>query len=34
LQNFFNLPDLPIDDSVDAIGIGLAALQGVRNQIS
>lgn len=34
LQNFFNLPDLPIDDSVDAIGISLAALQGVRNQIS
>ena len=34
LQNFFNLPDLPIDDSVDAIGIALAGLQGVRNQIS
>lgn len=33
LQQFFDLADLPIDDSVDAIGIALAGLNGVRNQI-
>jgi crossover junction endodeoxyribonuclease RuvC len=33
LQRLFNLQKLPIDDSVDAIGIALAAFQGVRNQI-
>jgi crossover junction endodeoxyribonuclease RuvC len=34
LQQFFDLETLPIDDSVDAIGIALAGLNGVRNQIS
>jgi crossover junction endodeoxyribonuclease RuvC len=33
LQKLFNLEYLPIDDSVDAIGIGYAALCGLRNQI-
>ncbi|MEB3308598.1 MAG: crossover junction endodeoxyribonuclease RuvC [Snowella sp.] len=33
LQHFFGLEKLPIDDSVDAIGIALAGLQGVRNDI-
>jgi len=33
LQQFFDLANLPIDDSVDAIGIALAGLNGVRNQI-
>jgi crossover junction endodeoxyribonuclease RuvC len=33
IQHFFDLEDLPIDDSVDAIGIALAALNGVRNDI-
>ena len=30
----FNLETLPIDDSVDAIGIGYAGLCGLRNNIS
>ncbi len=34
LQQFFGLDNLPIDDSVDAIGIALAGLNGVRNDIS
>jgi crossover junction endodeoxyribonuclease RuvC len=33
LQRFFRLEQLPIDDSIDAIGIAFAAFQGVRNQI-
>ncbi|WP_013320540.1 crossover junction endodeoxyribonuclease RuvC [Gloeothece verrucosa] len=33
IQNIFNLDSLPIDDTVDAIGIAYAALSGVRNQI-
>ncbi len=33
LQRLFNLEYLPIDDSVDAIGIGYAGLCGLRNQI-
>lgn len=33
LQHLFNLKTLPIDDSVDAIGIAYAGLCGVRNQI-
>lgn len=33
LQQIFDLPQLPIDDSVDAMGIALAGLNGVRNQI-
>ena len=33
LQQFFDLETLPIDDSVDAIGIALAGLNGVRNEI-
>ncbi len=33
LLNFFDLKELPIDDSVDAIGIGYAGLCGLRNQI-
>lgn len=33
VQNFFGLEDLPIDDSVDAIAIALAGLNGVRNDI-
>jgi crossover junction endodeoxyribonuclease RuvC len=34
IQHLFNLEELPIDDSVDAIGIGYAAFCGVRNYIS
>jgi crossover junction endodeoxyribonuclease RuvC len=34
LQQIFSLKSLPIDDSVDAIGIAFAALNGVRNQIN
>ncbi|MBD2651950.1 crossover junction endodeoxyribonuclease RuvC [Synechocystis sp. FACHB-383] len=34
VQNFFGLEDLPIDDSVDAIAIALAGLNGVRNEIN
>ena len=33
LQQIFNLEKLPIDDSVDAIGIAYAALCGLRNKI-
>ncbi len=33
LQQIFALENLPIDDSVDAIGIALAGLNGVRNEI-
>ncbi len=33
LQHLFDLETLPIDDSVDAIGIAYASLCGVRNQI-
>jgi crossover junction endodeoxyribonuclease RuvC len=33
LQRIFNLKKIPINDSVDAIGIAFAAFQGVRNQI-
>jgi crossover junction endodeoxyribonuclease RuvC len=33
LQQLFSLESLPIDDSVDAIGIALAAFNGLRNQI-
>ncbi|MFM7577282.1 MAG: crossover junction endodeoxyribonuclease RuvC, partial [Microcystaceae cyanobacterium] len=33
LQQIFSLENLPIDDSVDAIGIALAGLNGVRNEI-
>ncbi|NES84194.1 MAG: crossover junction endodeoxyribonuclease RuvC [Moorea sp. SIO2B7] len=33
LQQLFDLEELPIDDSVDAIGIAYAALCGVRNSI-
>lgn len=33
LQQLFSLESLPIDDSVDAIGIVLAAFNGLRNQI-
>jgi crossover junction endodeoxyribonuclease RuvC len=33
LQQLFNLETLPIDDSVDAIGIGYAGLCGLRNDI-
>ncbi len=34
LQQLFNLETLPIDDSVDAIGIAYAGLCGVKNEIS
>jgi crossover junction endodeoxyribonuclease RuvC len=34
LQNLFNLEELPINDSVDAIGIGYAAFCGLRNDIN
>ncbi len=34
LQTVFALDILPIDDSVDAIGIAYAGLSGVRNQIT
>jgi crossover junction endodeoxyribonuclease RuvC len=33
LQNLFNLEQLPINDTVDAIGIGYAAFCGLRNDI-
>ena len=33
IQSLFDLPDLPIDDAVDAIGIAYAAFCGLRNQI-
>jgi crossover junction endodeoxyribonuclease RuvC len=33
LQQLFQLEQLPIDDSLDAIGIAYAALCGVRNEI-
>lgn len=33
LQQMFDLEQLPIDDSVDAIGIGYAAFCGLRNDI-
>jgi crossover junction endodeoxyribonuclease RuvC len=34
LQQMFDLETLPIDDSVDAIGIGYAAFCGLRNDIN
>lgn len=34
LQQLFDLEVLPIDDSVDAIGIGYAAFCGLRNDIT
>ena len=34
IQVLFSLETMPIDDSVDAIGIGYAGLCGVRNNIS
>jgi crossover junction endodeoxyribonuclease RuvC len=34
LQQFFVLDTAAIDDSVDAIGIALAGLQGLRNEIT
>lgn len=34
LQQMFDLEELPIDDSVDAIGIGYAAFCGLRNNIN
>ena len=34
VQMLFDLKTLPIDDSVDAIGIGYAGLCGLRNNIS
>ena len=34
VQMLFKLKSLPIDDSVDAIGIGYAGLCGLRNNIS
>ncbi len=33
LQQLFDLPDLPIDDSVDAIAIAYSACCGLRNMI-
>jgi crossover junction endodeoxyribonuclease RuvC len=33
LQQLFDLPELPIDDSVDAIAIAYAAISGLRNAI-
>ncbi|HIK37464.1 MAG: crossover junction endodeoxyribonuclease RuvC [Geminocystis sp.] len=33
LQQIFSLPHLPIDDSLDAIGIAYAGICGVRNNI-
>ncbi|MGD2181745.1 crossover junction endodeoxyribonuclease RuvC [Lusitaniella coriacea] len=33
LKNLFDLPSLPVDDSVDAIGIGYAGLCGLTNNI-
>ena len=32
-EHLFDLKQLPIDDSVDAIGIGYAGLCGLRNEI-
>lgn len=34
LQNLFALQHIPIDDSVDAIGIGYAGLCGLKNNIA
>jgi len=34
LQQLFDLPDLPIDDSVDAIAIAYSAYCGLRNMIN
>jgi crossover junction endodeoxyribonuclease RuvC len=34
IQQIFTLTALPIDDSIDAIGIAFAAINGVRNQIN
>ncbi len=34
VQNLFGLENLPIDDSVDAIGIGYAGMCGLRNNIA
>lgn len=34
VQNLFALETLPIDDSVDAIGIGYAGMCGLRNNIA
>ncbi len=34
IQNLFQLERLPIDDSVDAIGIGYAGLCGLKNNIA
>jgi crossover junction endodeoxyribonuclease RuvC len=34
IQVLFNLETLPVDDSVDAIAIGYAALSGLRNNIA
>ena len=34
VQMLFNLKTMPIDDSVDAIGIGYAGLCGLRNNIN
>jgi crossover junction endodeoxyribonuclease RuvC len=34
LQQMFDLEELPIDDSVDAIAIGYAAFCGLRNNIN
>ena len=34
LQQLFDLPQLPIDDSVDAIGIAYGAACGLRNAIT
>lgn len=34
LQQIFDLPDLPIDDSVDAIAIAYAGVCGLRNSIN
>ena len=34
IQQIFTMKVLPIDDSVDAIGIAFAAINGVRNQIN
>lgn len=34
LQSLFDLEEMPIDDTVDAIGIAYAALCGLRNEIN
>ncbi|MDJ0742375.1 MAG: crossover junction endodeoxyribonuclease RuvC [Xenococcaceae cyanobacterium MO_167.B27] len=34
IQNLFDLETLPIDDTVDAIGIGYAGMCGLRNDIA